>query len=165
MVRRLNFSKPTKVKKIGSCRACCAVLWSIVENMCTTSARYNMCDRFLISSDRFSCVQHFDRHLFPRAESHGILFDDHVDDTAHPFCGLFVSPFEISCFDSFEPHRFPFLSLVNSSLCFSWSSCFSFLETILYFSCSEFPFSIFSRIAWCPCRSFLSSFLPEYRSS
>ena len=43
---------------------------------------------------------------------------------------------------------FLFLSLVNSSLCFSWSSYFSFFfETILYFSCSEFPFSIFSRIA------------------
>ena len=111
--------------------------------MCTTSARYNMCDRFLISC--FFCVQHFDRHLFPRAGSHGILIDDHVDDTAHPFCGLFVSPFEISCFDSFGANRFLFwawriqvyVSLGHRSPFFGDNIVFFFLRISIFPSSAE----------------------------
>ena len=120
----------------------------------------------------FSCVQHFDRHLFQRAGSHGILFDDHVHDIAHPFCGLFVSPFEISCFDSFEAHRFPFFEpgefkslflLVIVLLILRDHIVFFLLRiSIFHLQQNRIDSRVFRR---CPCRRFLSSFLPEYRSS
>ena len=95
-----------------------------------------------------------------------------LHDTAHQFCGLFVSPFEISCFDSFEAHRFPFFEpgefkslffLVIVLLILKDHIVFFLLRiSIFHLQQNRIDSRVFRR---CPCRLFLSSFLPEYRSS